>query len=399
MAQKTFFRMKAYLGLASGEIFRGEAICYDPETEGEVVLYSSARFPHQLLTDPAHHGRIIVSDAVSIENRWPHFTEIESYAPHLRALVMLGNLTKSRFESKYYNLVNYLASNMITLFRPDQPLLLKSALSAKQPIGGIISRGSPALKAIHKSSRHKKIDHRDKRNARWQDGSRSRPPDPVRSMSTSLDFYWDLPDQNERFDSQKRFVLVAYDYGISYSTLRNLKKMGCDIRIVPADFSPGELIALNPEGILLGGGPGDPTMMDYAISNIARLIGLRPILATRLGHFLLGLSMGAKLHRLSQPHFGYDIPVDFLYGPGRGSHRYLTNQAHLVGFDRESLITSGFEITMTNADDGSVEGYSSDEFLIQSYAFSLGREDEFTESCLKSFIACMEIHRAGRRMI
>jgi len=391
--------MKAYLGLASGEVFAGEALYYESETAGDVTLYSSRKFHHQLLTDPAHHGRIIVSDAAAIENRWPHFTEIESYAPHLKALVILGCLKKSSFENSYYNLKNYFASNMLTLFRPAEPRKLRSALADKQPIGGIISTRPAALKSRDKLTQSRAADHRLVRKTLQLAGNRPPLPDPVKSMSTSFDFYWDLPDQDLRYDTQKRFIVVAYDFGLSYSTLRNLKKMGCDIRIVPADFSPGELIALRPEGILLAGGPGDPALMGYAINNIARLIGLRPILATGLGHFLLGLSMGAKLHRLGKPHFGFDIPVHYFNCPECQSARYPTSQAHLVDLDRESLIKSGFDVILTHAYDGSVEGFTSDEFLIQSYTFSLGGDDEFTRSRLKSFIDCMESHRAGRRII
>jgi carbamoyl-phosphate synthase small subunit len=212
-----------------------------------------------------------------------------------------------------------------------------------------------------------------------------------------LEFYWDLTDESYFDDGRREYIVVAYDFGLTYSSLRNLKRLGCDIRVVPADYSPEQVIALKPEGILLAGGPGKPKQMDYAISNISRLIGLRPILATGLGHVLLALSVGAKIEILKSPHFGNEFVIDNsgITGIKRRHRQINTTQSHSISIDRKSLEKEGFKVTLTNRQDHSVEGYISEEYLIHSYAFSLGGQDEFTSACLKNFIDCMAAHRAG----
>ena len=103
--------MRSYLGLSTGDVFPGESICSIDETIGEVVLYSSKNFRYQILTDPVNFGKIVVSDSDTVDNRWPLFSEIESFSPHLKALVILGSLCDSDYQNKNYNLKNYLNSN------------------------------------------------------------------------------------------------------------------------------------------------------------------------------------------------------------------------------------------------------------------------------------------------
>lgn len=382
--------MKAFLGLSTGDIFSGKLFCAGDLSPGEVVLYHSENFHYQLLTDPVNYGRIIVSDSKTVENRWPHTSEIESYSPHLKALVVLGGFRDSPIQNEFYNLINYFRTNGITLFKPYDPANLNTVLKRLGSIKGMIAPDKDALSQLftgkYSSSPPVFPDHNGHQDY----------IDPVRRLSTRLDFFWDLPHQLIEKDIERKFLVVAYDFGLRYSMLRNLKKLGCDIRIVPADYSPEEVIALKPEGILLSGGPGHPREMGYAISNISRLIGLRPILATGLGHILLGLSMGAKIEILKKPHFGGDIKIK---REGQVLEKAITTQTHSVSINRESLEKDGFAITYTNDDDNTVEGYENRDYLIQSYAFPLSGNDDFTFSCLQNFVDLMEVHRAGKKLI
>ena len=388
--------MRSYLGLSTGDVFPGESICHIDETIGEIVLYSSKNFRYQILTDPVNFGKIVVSDSDTVDNRWPSFSEIESFSPHLKGLVILGSLCDSDYQSKNYNLKNYLTSNQITFFKPFQPDLLKIVLHKFGPVKGIITLNSETANNIDDRGVITACRYSENHNPDDNDS------DPVRTLSTSLEFFWDMPGQRRHNGVfiDKKYVVVAYDFGLPYSTLRNLTRFGCDIRIVPADCPPEELIALRPEGILLAGGPGNPERMKYAVNNIARLVGLRPILASSLGHILLALSMGIKAELLKRPHFGYEIEVEHA-----GNHasmektKFKTDQAHSISLNRTSLEKAGFKVTLVNTIDKTVEGYENKEYLIQSHAFSLGGDDDFTTSCIKRFVDCMEVHRAGKRLV
>ena len=384
--------MKSYLALATGDIFPGKIFNGSVDVSGEVILYHAKGFSHHILTDPVNYGRIIVSDSGTIENRGPQISEIESYSPHLKALVISGTLVKSPLAEIYLSLENYLETNGIALFDPDKPTLLIETLEKIGPISGTLtSRQDPIRKLCLKRGPETKdstIHHVYTKSE----------IDPVRKLSTSLDYFWDLTDEAYPGQGHRKYVVVAYDFGLPYSMLRNLKRLGCDIRIVPADFSPEQVIALNPEGILLGGGPGYPDQMSYAISSISRLVGLRPILATGLGHILLGLSFGAEIEILKKPHFGDEIEVEQVKKSDseKAAIRIKAKQSHCVSLNRKSLEKAGFKITLINPCDNSVEGYENEDYLIQSYAFPLVGQSAFISSCLNGFVDCMENHRAGR---
>ena len=380
--------------MATGDIFPGELIVAGDLIPGEIILYHSDKFSYQLLTDPVTYGRIIVSDASAIANRWPAATEIESYSPHLRALVITGEIIGQPDHDDYYSLANYFHTNGITLFKPHDPQGLLQLLDQTGPVPGLITTARDEINKLFVRL------YADNQTRYSNDSRNAIEPDPVRKLSTRLEFFWDLPDQNPAEYIPRKYLLVAYDFGLPYSTLRNLKRLGCDIRIVPADYSPEEVIALKPEGILLAGGPGNPRDMGYAISNITRLLGLRPILAAGLGHILLALAIGAKIEIMKKPHFGNDIVINRING-NESTNRLQnisTTQHHLVSIDKKSLLREGFKVTYTNPDDGTVEGFAHDDYLIQSYAFTLGGSDDFTISRLRDFIATMEAHRAGKNI-
>ncbi len=381
--------MKAFLGLDTGDIFAGELVCTGEFTPGEIVLYHSENFHYEVLTDPVNYDRIVVSDSEAIDNRWPFNSEIESYTPHLKALVVLGDINDSPIGDVYYNLVNYLQTNGISLFKPFDSDGLKSILQKVGRVQAMIGHSRGELNTMF-------LDHLDIGSGNSPDiPEADKTFDPARELSTRLEFIWDLRDEEFATGRERNFNLVAYDFGISYSILRNLKSLGCDIRVVPADYSPEKVIALKPDGILLSGGPGHPQEMGYAISNISRLIGLRPILATGLGHILLAISIGAKIKITKKPHFREHISVRLSNGETRTIPTFKT---HTVTIDRNSLEKDGFKVSLTNFDDDAVEGFENEDYLIQSYAFPLSGRDNFTISRLQNFITIMDAHRAMKKI-
>jgi carbamoyl-phosphate synthase small subunit len=147
--------------------------------------------------------------------------------------------------------------------------------------------------------------------------------------------------------------VVAYDFGIKRNILRRLVGYGCRVTVVPAHFPPEEALSLNPDGIFLSNGPGDPAAVTVAIATVKKLIGRKPIFGICLGHQLLGLALGGKTFKLKFGHRGGNHPVKNLL-TGKIE---ITSQNHGFALDPDSLDRSTLEITHTNLYDGTNEGF------------------------------------------
>ena len=149
------------------------------------------------------------------------------------------------------------------------------------------------------------------------------------------------------------FFVVAFDFGIKYNILRNLSKAGCEILVVPADTPAETVMALDPDGIFLSNGPGDPQPVTYAVDTIKALIGRKPVFGICLGHQLLGLALGGTTYNLKFGHRGANQPVKNLL-TGRIE---ITAQNHGFAVDISSLSPDDIQITHTNLNDGTLEGF------------------------------------------
>jgi carbamoyl-phosphate synthase small subunit len=147
------------------------------------------------------------------------------------------------------------------------------------------------------------------------------------------------------------FSVVAYDYGIKFNILRNLAEAGCRVKVVPAAMPAEEVLALNPDGIFLSNGPGDPDAVPYAKENVQKLIGKKPIFGICLGHQIMGLALGGKTYKLKFGHHGGNQPVMDL----TTRKVEITAQNHGFAVDADSL-QGAVEVTHVNLNDNTVEG-------------------------------------------
>jgi carbamoyl-phosphate synthase small subunit len=145
----------------------------------------------------------------------------------------------------------------------------------------------------------------------------------------------------------------VYDYGVKRNILRRLASYGCTITVVPSRCSAEEVLALGPDGIFLSNGPGDPAAVDYAIENIRKLIGKKPIFGICLGHQLLALALGGKTFKLKFGHHGANHPVRNILT----NEVEITSQNHGFAVDPASLDPGLVEITHVNLNDGTNEGF------------------------------------------
>jgi carbamoyl-phosphate synthase small subunit len=187
-----------------------------------------------------------------------------------------------------------------------------------------------------------------------------------------------------------KFSVVAYDYGIKYNILRNLAEAGCRVKVVPAATSAEDVLALNPDGVFLSNGPGDPDAVPYAKENVRKLIGKKPIFGICLGHQIMGLALGGKTYKLKFGHHGGNQPVMDL----TTQKVEITSQNHGFAVDADSL-KGAAEVTHLNLNDNTVEGLAHRELPIFSVQYhpesSPGPHD--ASYLFKRFIDMMAKHR------
>jgi carbamoyl-phosphate synthase small subunit len=160
-------------------------------------------------------------------------------------------------------------------------------------------------------------------------------------------------EANALKEGEQRYRVAAYDFGMKHNILRNLSAAGCDVTVVPATTPASEALALEPEGVFLSNGPGDPEPCDYAVEAAKRFVDTLPTFGICLGHQILGLACGGKTYKLKFGHRGANHPVKNL----ETGQVEITSQNHGFCVDPELFTKPGFVMTHKNLNDGTVEGF------------------------------------------
>jgi carbamoyl-phosphate synthase small subunit len=335
----------AILALADGSIFRGEAIGADGQTVGEVVFNTAMTGYQEILTDPSYAQQIVTLTYPHIGNTGTTPEDAESDRVWSAGLVIrdlplvASNWRNTMPLDEYLKANNVVAIAGIDTRRLTRILREKGAQNGCIMAGDDISeeaaiaaaRAFPGLKGMDLAKEVSTKDTYQWRSSVWDLKSDSHP---------------DVPN------SELPYHVVAYDYGVKVNILRMLVERGCHLTVVPAQTPAADVLALNPDGVFLSNGPGDPEPCDYAIQAIKEVLQTEiPVFGICLGHQLLALAAGAKTVKMGHGHHGANHPVQDI----DSGVVMITSQNHGFAVD-EATLPSNVRAIHKSLFDGTLQG-------------------------------------------
>jgi carbamoyl-phosphate synthase small subunit len=322
--------MKALLALEDGTVFYGDTFAGEGEVSGEVVFNTSMTGYQEILTDPSYKSQIVTMTYPLIGNYGINSGDIESNRIQVEAFVVKeyepipSNWRSQKTLADYLNQEGKIGIEGIDTRALTKHIRLSGAMK------GVVS-----TKDLDPESLVEK--------ARVSQGLVGR--DLVKEVTCKEPYQW-----NKEEDAP--FAIVAFDYGIKFNIINSLAMRGCNVTIVTAQTTADEIRRINPDGILLSNGPGDPEPITYAVHAVRDLIEDYPIFGICLGHQIMGLAFGGKIFKLKFGHRGANHPVKNLL-TGKVE---ITTQNHGFCVDMESIKDPEVEITHINLNDKTLEG-------------------------------------------
>ena len=346
-------RQPALLVLEDGLAFSGHAFGAIGEAAGEVIFNTSMTGYQEILTDPSYRGQLVCMTYPHIGNYGINPEDVEASRIWASGFIVREACPYPSNWRSRKSLDEYLKENGIVAIEGVDTRALTRHIRDAGAMNGIISSVDLNTESLlDKVVRHPSLVGRDlvkgvscREPYDWTEGR------------------WRYPDGYRRSGNGDRLV-VAYDFGIKRNILRCLVDAGFRVRVVPADFPADDVLAMQPDGVFLSNGPGDPEPLSYAIENIRALLGKVPIFGICLGHQLLGLACGGRTYKLKFGHHGANQPVKDL-STGKVE---ITAQNHGFCVDVESLDGKA-EITHINLNDGTVEGLRSEKLWFFSVQY------------------------------
>ncbi|MDQ0215060.1 carbamoyl-phosphate synthase small subunit [Oikeobacillus pervagus] len=362
--------MNKQLVLEDGTIFVGKGFGSDKETSGEVVFTTGMTGYQEVLSDPSYCGQIITFTYPLIGNYGINRDDFETIHPAVKGLIVKE---QAQFPSNWrseMSIDEYLKMRDIPgIAGIDTRKLTRIIRQYGTLKGAIVSADVNVQDVIEKL-----------KNTPLQ-------KDQVKQVSTKSAY----PSPGRGF----RVVLI--DFGMKHGILRELNKRDCDVIVVPYNTTADEIIQLNPDGVMLSNGPGNPKHVPEAIDTLKTLIGKVPIFGICLGHQLFALASGAETFQLKFGHRGSNHPVKDL----ETGKTALTSQNHGYAVDEDSLKNTKLEVTHVALNDGTIEGLKHKEFPAFTVQYhpeaSPGPEDD--NPLFDRFIELMKKHSATRKEI
>jgi carbamoyl-phosphate synthase small subunit len=355
--------VRTILALEDGRYFEGESFGASDTCVGEICFNTSMTGYQEVLTDPSYRGQIVAMTYPLIGNYGINSLDQESGSPHVRGFA-IEELTEvpSNWRSEmsldeYLRKWNVPGAKGIDTRALTRHLRTRGAMKAC-----LTSEEISPEQAMQRAIEGEGVIGMDyvrevstKKIYRW---------DPENKLSTPWSIQKSSDGEGRRALLPTRFRIAAYDYGIKQNILRLLRQKGFEVTVVPASTPAEEVLALDPDGVFLSNGPGDPAALAYAHKTVRDLIGKKTIFGICLGHQILGFAFGGSTFKLKFGHRGANQPVKDLH-TGKVA---ITAQNHGFAVDGQSL-PRDVEVTHINLNDGTVEGMRHKELPIFSVQY------------------------------
>ncbi|MEE3248866.1 MAG: glutamine-hydrolyzing carbamoyl-phosphate synthase small subunit [Chloroflexota bacterium] len=321
-----------YLVFQDGSIHEGVSFGAEADGLGEVVFNTSMTGYQEVLTDPSYAGQLVTLTYPLVGNYGINPEDFESDRIQVGGLIVRENCELPSHGRSDLTLHEFLAGQGIPGIAEVDTRSITRQIRSQGVMLGIITNGDPdvALRQLQDSPPY---GHRDY----------------VATVTTPDGYNWD--GDNEDLIEAKHRILVT-DCGLKYNILRQLRRRGCRVTVVPASTPAEELLAMEPSGVLFSPGPGDPKLLEYVVDNTRKVLGQVPVMGICLGHQIIARALGADTFKLKFGHRGGNHPVKDL-DDGRV---YITAQNHGYAVSPDNL-PSGLEVSHINLNDQTVEGF------------------------------------------
>jgi carbamoyl-phosphate synthase small subunit len=348
--------MKAFVALEDGTVFEGRSFGAEGEKEGEIVFNTSMTGYQEIMTDPSYKGQIVTMTYPLIGNYGINDEDVESKGPKVEGFIAREF---SRITSNYRatgDLLSYFAKHNILAIEEIDTRALTKHLRVRGAMKGIISTKDLDPESLVQKARQ------------WQGIVGV---DLVKEVTCGEAYEYGTGHRAQGTENLELRTLnstlrvVVMDFGVKMNILRMLKRVGCDVTVVPAWEKAETILAMKPDGVLLSNGPGDPEGVPYAITEIRKLFGKLPIFGICLGQQLLGLAYGGKTYKLKFGHRGANQPIQEV-ATGKVS---ITSENHGFAVDVESIKEHPVRVTHINLNDKTIEGIEHTELPIFSVQY------------------------------
>jgi len=331
----------AILALADGTIFRGVSIGAPGHTVAEVVFNTSMTGYQEILTDPSYAGQTVMLTYPHIGNTGVNPEDVEANRVYAAGLVVRDCPARVSNFRATQSLPEYLNAQGIVAIAGIDTRKLTRILRESGAQGSCILVGEDAERAVELARGFPGMSGQDlakvvsiKERADWTQGT------------------WELGSGYMQ-PAQDRFHVVAYDYGVKSNILRLLADRGCRVTLVPAQTTAEEAFKLQPDGVFLSNGPGDPEPCDYAVDATRAFLERKlPVFGICLGHQLMGLALGGKTVKMKTGHHGANHPVQDV----QSGRVFITSQNHGFAVDAATL-PANTRVTHISLFDGTLQGF------------------------------------------